>query len=377
LREPVVAVGGAHMNMQLSNATSGGNTPAGPVADIAAKVALAMRAMGVVGLPRNYEIFYEVFAGANPELNADLGKLGNRPRQDDLDQLSVKYFAQANSQRFVEDIRNHLSEKVEEVMKLFEKERVQLERYGSILNQTSDGLHKRSLVTQEILHRISNIMSAATDTKIEQGKQIVSSIEDKSAELEDVKSKLEEYKKLADTDPLTQLYNRRAFDRAIARIYDDKKRVLYSCLVLVDIDRFKQINDRFGHPVGDKIIQHIASVVRSAVPEGVMVARTGGEEFAVIMEGLGEDQAAEVGETVRKMVEKLAATNNGSGLASGSITVSVGTCMAIQAESADDLYVKADRALYVSKANGRNRCTRFSELPDMKSAKGWRIYSRD
>ena len=365
------------MNMQLSNATGGGNTPAGPVADIAAKIALAMRAMGVVGLPRNYEIFYEVFAGANPELNADLGKLGNRPRQDDLDQLSVKYFAQANSQRFVEDIRNHLSEKVEEVMKLFEKERVQLERYGSILNQTSDGLHKRSLVTQEILHRISNIMSAATDTKIEQGKQIVSSIEDKSAELEDVKSKLEEYKKLADTDPLTQLYNRRAFDRAIARIYDDKKRVLYSCLVLVDIDRFKQINDRFGHPVGDKIIQHIASVVRSAVPEGVMVARTGGEEFAVIMEGLGEDQAAEVGETVRKMVEKLAATNNGSGLASGSITVSVGTCMAIQAESADDLYVKADRALYVSKANGRNRCTRFSELPDMKSAKGWRIYSRD
>lgn len=365
------------MNIQVSSTSGQGGAPTGPGSDIATKIALAMRAMGVAGLPRNYEIFYEVFAGTNPDLNAELGTLGNRPRQEDLDRLSIKYFVQASNQLFVEGIRDQIAGKVEEVMVLFEKERVQLERYGSILNQTSDGLRQRNLVTQEILQRISTIMSAATDSKIEQGKQFVTSIADKSAELEEVKTKLEEYKKLADTDPLTQLYNRRAFDKVMACVYDDRKKVMYTSLVIVDIDRFKQINDRFGHPVGDKIIQRVAGIVQSAVPDEVFVARTGGEEFAIIIEETTEEAARGLAETVRTTVEKLAATSNGTGLSSGSITVSAGICMAAHADSADDLYVKADRALYVSKANGRNRCTRFSELPDMKSPKGWRIYSRD
>lgn len=366
----------ARVTMQASPATaSTGSTPGGPASDVATKIALAMRAMGVLGLPRNYEIFYEVFTGSNQALNAELGALGSRPRQDDLDRLSVKYFVQASNQLFVENIREQIANKVEEVMILFDKERIQLERYGSILNQSSDGLKKRNSVTHDILYRIASIMSAATDSKIEQGRQFAESISDKSAELEEVKTKLEEYKRLADTDALTQLQNRRAFDRAIARIYDESRTVMYSALILADIDRFKQINDRYGHPVGDRIIQHVASMIRAAAPKAKMVARTGGEEFAVIVEGMGEDQLLELAETIRKAVERMsAAAQAGAG---GTITVSIGTCMAAQASSADDLYSKADRALYVSKANGRNQSTRYSELPDLNPSKPWLLYKRD
>ena len=89
---------------------------------------------------------------------------------------------------------------------------------------------------------------------------------DKSTELENVKSKLEEYKRLADTDPLTHIWNRRAFDRHIAGIYNSRKGVMFNALILADIDRFKEINDRYGHPVGDKIIQIIAEILQLEQP---------------------------------------------------------------------------------------------------------------
>ncbi|MFN3546827.1 MAG: GGDEF domain-containing protein [Mesorhizobium sp.] len=363
--------------MAVSTAHSAAPAPSasnGNTSDIATKIALAMRAMGVMGTPRNYEIYYEVFAGSNPELNAELGALGSRPRQDELDRLSIKYFIQTSNQLFVDNVRDQIANKVEEVMILFERERIQLERYGSILSQSSDGLKKREKVTQEILQRISGIMTAATDSKIEQGKQLVSHMIDKSAELEEVKSKLEEYKKLADTDPMTQLSNRRAFDRSIAQVYDDPKKVLYSALILADIDRFKQINDRYGHPVGDKIIQHVASIIRTTASSDMVVARTGGEEFAVIVNGLKESAVTELAETIRKAVERLVPLNGHVGSQGGAVTVSIGACMAALADSADDLYAKADRALYMSKANGRNQSTQFSALSDFKNAKNWRLY---
>ncbi|MBS4071838.1 MAG: GGDEF domain-containing protein, partial [Algoriphagus sp.] len=363
--------------MVVSTAPSAATAP-GPknasTSDIATKIALAMRAMGVMGTPRNYEIYYEVFAGSNQELNAELGALGSRPRQEDLDRLSIKYFIQTSNQLFVDNVRDQIANKVEEVMILFERERIQLERYGSILSQSSDGLKKREIVTQEILQRISGIMAAATDSKIEQGKQLVTHMIDKSAELEEVKSKLEEYKKLADTDPMTQLCNRRAFDRAIAHLYDDPRKVMYGALILADIDRFKQINDRYGHPVGDKIIQHVASIIRTTASADMVVARTGGEEFAVIVHGMTEGAVTELAETIRKAVERLVPINGHVGSTGGAVTVSIGACMATLADSADDLYAKADRALYMSKANGRNQSTQFSALPELRSSKNWLLY---
>ncbi|TIU17054.1 MAG: GGDEF domain-containing protein, partial [Mesorhizobium sp.] len=104
---------------------------------------------------------------------------------------------------------------------------------------TSSGLTNRSLLSQDLLQKIANAMTIATNSTIDHGRQIASTLSDKTAELESVKSKLEEYKRLADTDPLTQIWNRRAFDKEITRIYNSNKGILFNALVLVDIDRFK------------------------------------------------------------------------------------------------------------------------------------------
>jgi len=252
-----------------------------------------------------------------------------------------------------------------------------METYGKILGETSNGLNGRQIISREFLDKIITVMSTATTASIENRTQIVSSISDRSSELQEVRSKLEEYKRLAETDALTQLHNRRAFDRALSAIFDSARGITFSALVLADIDRFKSVNDRFGHPVGDRIIQLVGNIIRSQVKDGMLVARTGGEEFAIILEGMGEDATFRLAEDIRKAVMEAPFVNMANGTNYGPITISLGTCMATQAQSADDLYMKADRALYASKAAGRNRVTRYSAITDGGFGKSWLLYRKE
>lgn len=348
-----------------------------PPTDLATQIVALMRHLGVAGLPRNYEIFYEATAGSNEALRNDLAALGPRPTQIGLDEVAMKHFAQNNGQVVVESARDQIAARLEEILVLVQKERSSLESYGRILDETSSGLVSRGVLSRDVLHRIVGIMVSATDTTVSQGRQTISSMEDKSAELEAVKSKLEEYKKLADTDPLTTLWNRRAFDKSMARIYDDPKSVMFHALVIADIDRFKEINDRFGHPAGDRVLQQLAALLRIQSPANVFLARTGGEEFAMIVDGTSEDGVQKIADGLRDAV---AATNFSAKAAipgCGPLTISLGICMAAEADSASDLYAKADRALYASKVGGRNRVTRHSDTLKASSGKNWYIYRKD
>lgn len=344
--------------------------------DIAASVVNAMRQMGVMGLPRNYEIFYEALTGSNHELSMEVVALSNRPKQEELDRIGRKYFAQNHESDIVEHARAAIARELEDVARILRNERNQLEKYGEILDQTADGLNARSIISRDLLQKIVGVVHVATNSTIDHGKQVAITLRDKSAELETVKSSLEEYKKLADTDPLTHIWNRRAFDRRISGIYDNKKNVMFSALILADIDHFKGINDRFGHPVGDKIIQIIANSMRSNLRSDMFLARTGGEEFAMVVENLSEQAVMQTAEHLRSAIEKLQFSSP-TGTSYGRITISLGVCMATEAENADDLYAKADRALYRSKVGGRNRVTAHSSLSNDRSNSTRLIYKAD
>lgn len=344
--------------------------------DIASTVVATMSQMGVIGLPRNYEIFYEALTGSNPALSLEVIALGDRPTQEQLDQLGRKYFAQNHGQRIVEQAREVLARELEGVASLLRNESSHFERFGQVLDETSSGLSSRTAMSQELLQKIAGVMSVATAATIDHGRQFASTLGDKSAELETVKSKLEEYKKLADTDPLTHTLNRRAFDNRIAAIYDSNKGVLFSALILADIDRFKDINDRYGHPVGDKILQIVAGIFQTSVHRDMFVARTGGEEFALVVEGMTEDATTEIADRIRMLVEQTRLKDIQPGIDCGQVTVSMGVCMASDADGAEDLYAKADRALYRSKVIGRNRVTRYSSIAG-RQGKNWMLYKQD
>lgn len=345
-------------------------------ADISMTVVMTMRQMGVLGLPRNYEIFYEALSGSNPELGSDLASLGLRPKQADLDRLGWKYFAQNHGPGIMENAGETVSRQLDEVVRIMLAERTYLEKYGRILDQAAEGLNSRHLLTRDILQKIAGVMANATASTIDHGKQAVSSLDDSSGELETVRTKLEEYKRLAETDPLTHIWNRRAFDRRIAAIYDTTKGVMFSALLIADIDRFKDINDRYGHPVGDKIIQIVAGILRASSRGDMFVARTGGEEFALIVEGGSVESTMLFAERLRTEIAGTPFTNSHTHVSYGPVTISIGVCMASDATGPEDLYAKADRALYRSKAGGRNQSTLHNAAPDRRS-KEWLLYKSE
>lgn len=345
-------------------------------ADPATAVVMRMRYLGVPGFPRNYELFYEAVANPRGPIATAIAALGGRPKQQDLDRIAGEN-RMGDTAAKVDEGFETISTKLNEILSLLRKERVSMETYGQILGETSSGLNNRSALSREFLEKIVSVMATATRTSIDNRNQLVSTMQCKTSELNEVRSKLEEYKKLADTDALTQLHNRRAFDRAISKIYDTPKGVAFGALILADIDRFKPVNDRYGHPVGDRILQIIAGIIRSTCRDGAFVARTGGEEFAIVLEGYGEDSSAALADQIRQAVADASFLNVAKGVNYGPITISLGTCMATQAQGPDDLYTKADRALYAAKAAGRDRVMRFSSLAQGNMVKNWLLYRKE
>jgi diguanylate cyclase len=155
------------------------------------------------------------------------------------------------------------------------------------------------------------------------------------------------------TDPLTELMNRRGLERALAQAFDGADHAPL-CLVMLDIDHFKRVNDTYGHVFGDRVIQGVAAAIRAAVAERERSARYGGEEFAVLLHGVDARAGTEVAERIRQLVER-SRIRKTNGEAIGNLTVSAGVACRRPDDRIETLIERADRALYASKAGGRNR----------------------
>lgn len=169
-------------------------------------------------------------------------------------------------------------------------------------------------------------------------------------------------------DALTGVANRRAGDEAIARALGSGEAVM---LLLADVDHFKAVNDNFGHAVGDHVLKAVASRMQERTRRGDVLARFGGEEFLVVIQGADESMAEMIGERFRKAVEEITFDDPDSGGVER-ITISVGMGSWSGrglAPSAQRLLEVADRALYAAKNSGRNRvCTYSVASPNASDA---------
>lgn len=165
---------------------------------------------------------------------------------------------------------------------------------------------------------------------------------------------LHEGLRLAVTDPLTGLHNLRHAERELGLIAEHARRTQHPfALLFIDLDRFKQVNDRHGHAAGDHVLIAVAAALSAALRPGDMLARIGGEEFLLALPGLDLDHARAVAERLCDRVRALEIT-----LAQGAaihVTVSIGLAIGTGAEPVDGLRDRADRALLVAKSKGRNR----------------------
>ena len=171
---------------------------------------------------------------------------------------------------------------------------------------------------------------------------------------------LERLKRQGLTDTLTATNNRRFFDQRLFEEMESSKRSgnILSCLVL-DIDHFKQVNDSYGHQMGDKVLRDVATLLRGHMRGSDVLSRYGGEEFAALLAGTSEKKAIEVAERIRSSIEGKRFDYNGEEfhvtISIGIATFNPGIDRGSKLMQGEYLIARADKALYTAKADGRNR----------------------
>lgn len=164
-----------------------------------------------------------------------------------------------------------------------------------------------------------------------------------------LESKYKEYESKASTDALTGLYNRHKFAELYISSYTSMaQRDNDMSLILLDIDFFKNVNDTYGHNVGDKVLIQLSHVLLRTLRNIDIICRWGGEEFVVLLPTANLDMAASLAEKLRVMIQNLEIDEVGK------VTASFGVAQIVSGEDMEDIISRADRALYLAKNSGRN-----------------------
>ncbi len=311
--------------------------------------------------PWAYAVWFEHLAGINPALSGAIEQyLDSGTKLDDeaIEKLYAEYVSECNL-----DIHKLLRQDLQKILgKLagFTEETDRqatgfgdnLQSYGEKLRQNLDESALGNLIG-EMVNDTENMRGSVLNlqSQLEQSKQ----------EVEKLHRELESAKGEAMIDPMTGILNRRGFEKAASRILDESassgKEI---CLLMVDIDHFKKINDTYGHLVGDKVIRAVAEMLKSKVKGQDSVARLGGEEFAVLLPETPAAGAFAVAEHIRKSIENGKIRRIDSQETIGAVTVSIGIASLTPDEDINQLLDQADKALYASKTQGRNRATIYA-----------------
>ncbi|GMU39880.1 MAG: hypothetical protein AMXMBFR23_07460 [Chloroflexota bacterium] len=185
-----------------------------------------------------------------------------------------------------------------------------------------------------------------------------------AAQLREVSAELD---RLARTDPLTGILNRRAFFDLLGLEFRRSKRYSrHLSVLMLDLDNFKRVNDQWGHPFGDYVLQATAHVIAANVRESDILGRYGGEEFALALPETARDQAVVVGEKLRQALEAFEFRSDGLPSADGpplKMTISIGvSAMPVEVDQDEfELIHRADRALYEAKRSGKNQVVFFGQ----------------
>lgn len=180
--------------------------------------------------------------------------------------------------------------------------------------------------------------------------QLEREVQSRTAELTKSNQRLEQ---LATTDALTNLGNRRAFFAASSDMCERSKRLgTPLAVVILDLDNFKRVNDTYGHGVGDEVLEALGSLLRATVRQIDIAARTGGEEFSLLLENTDLDGARQLCDRIRERMEQLQFNSDKDVF---TVTMSIGATLWQLDESFDTTLERADKALYQAKESGRNR----------------------
>jgi diguanylate cyclase len=310
--------------------------------------------------PMTYAVWYEYLSGINPALTEAMHPLVERRSALDYDTIEILY------SRYVSECSSDMQQALRGgIQHLLNKLAVSTSEVSGEAHNFSARLssHRNALMgnldSSGLLKLVDNL---ASDTGKLEGKMLAleSQMEASRQEVERLNRAIETARVEAVTDPLTGVLNRRGFEiNALPAFSDPASLRKGFCLLMLDIDHFRKVNDSYGHLFGDKVICAIANTLKSKVKGQDAIARMGSETFAVMLPETDIGGAFIVAEHIRQAVESAKIRHQNSNDPIGGISVSIGITSNAKGCSLQEMLDRADKALYISKQGGRNRTTIF------------------
>ena len=302
--------------------------------------------------PVSYAVWFEHLSGRNAQLSDAManatrdGQVLDEATTWRLYQDHVTDIDEKSAQRVAEGIRRVMKDMGESAQAAGQ----QTDAFGDSLTKFASSVERGetpdATALQDVLAHTQDMRSAVG--------QLKDRLDASQQEIARLRSEVDRARNEALIDVLTGLPNRRAFDQSLAQALASPQPV---SLLVADIDHFKRINDNHGHLFGDTVLKLVAQALKNSVSPPHLAARVGGEEFAILAPGADIKTAHALAERIRNTIAASRIRRKDSAEPIGQITLSLGVADMRRGEGAEAWFERADRALYVSKASGRNRVT--------------------
>jgi diguanylate cyclase len=305
--------------------------------------------------PLSYAVWYEYCAGTNPKLKTAVDQRlqsGVPLTDDDIARLFDEHVAMRDIDSSVR-MRLELSHIIEGMNDATARTGSDVSKFGETLDAARQSLEVRP-EPSAVSGVVDSLLGDTRRVKISTD-GLQQYLQQSAHEVVRLREELEVAQGQAHTDPLTGLLNRRGFDHELRKIL--AKGLERCSVVAIDIDHFKKINDTYGHLLGDRVIATVAQVIKDCLDGRGQAARIGGEEFALVLTSTSAAGALELAERIRGTVEKGRIRRADRDEVIGGVTISIGIATRIEKEEIEQLQERADKALYRSKQDGRNRIT--------------------
>lgn len=316
---------------------------------------------GTPPAPPAYEIWFTYVSGENAELNrvidAELAQLSSFSPAD-VRRIHQRFFSTRQLEVGVTTISDEICDSLDEVTAKVSESADDTVRFAGVIGNASKRLAKTKTV-EDVL-RTAATMAAASDEQVARSQALRQELERLNAQVKSLKSNLGLLMDQAFTDHLTKVKNRRYFDEELEpRMTQAKNKEEPLCLAVGDLDHFKSINDNWGHAAGDFVLRKFAQMMITTIKGGDIVARLGGEEFALLLPNTPLKGAFSL---VNRIRENLASARLVTPLDRSRpkrVTVSFGVTAMRPDDDAVSFLNRADALLYDAKGDGRNavRCS--------------------
>lgn len=313
--------------------------------------------------PVNYTVWYEYVSGKNIKLKKAIDQSFEETQtlsSEKVEGLYQKYVADGDRvvigklltkiSLMLKDISSHVAETEGDLADSGKN----LEGLADQIEHADDFADIKNIVDQ---------MIDETKSLVQSGKRLQNRMKVSSEDLKQLHQELEKSQAEAQTDTLTNLLNRRGFEKKfeLERIRAKQNDSLFS-VIMLDIDHFKKVNDTFGHLVGDNLLRSLAQLFKAHLRKNDIAARYGGEEFLILLPETQIEGAQAVATKIQKTLLRKEWKLKESGKSMGKVTLSMGISEYRFNEPGKSLLDRADKALYFAKENGRDRIVTQDEL---------------